>query len=359
MSDEPSKFLKLLDQLLPFLEAAPTWLKAWIYTLILLNFLTAAGLAIYYLISKQTAAERQSLHYFSVQRPADGENIPLGTNQSWMVIGTFPQTTDDNLAKTADVNVEVYKLPEHTPIAQSSVQKRVSTVDGIWRFESAKFAGYGSYEMVATGYFGGKSVYRPLIITCSDKSSVYRQSIEREKKFRIVANIQEIPGAASLLPQLKQQFYSLQNQFYAVYSLNAKPTPADLQKALALANEVLDMVDSALPQAASDWELQNNRAYFLKNYAQVMADLNKPEESKQALNEALLMFEAIQQQQPDDPSAWNGLGSVYLTAGQPAKALLYINRALEIQPGYEYAQHDKAVAEHMLQQLAESPAARK
>lgn len=349
MPDEPSRFLKFLDQLLPFLETAPAWLKVWLYALILLNFVTAAGLAIFYLISKQTAAEHASLQYFAVLRPANGESIPLGENQSWMITGTFPQSLDDNLTKTADVSIEVYKLPGRTAIPQSPVQKRVSTVEGAWRYESAKFAGYGSYEIVATGYLGGKSVYRPVDVTCSDKSSVYRQSIEREKKFR-ATTIEEMPGAANLLPQLKQQFYSLQDQFFSVYSTNPNRTAVDFQRAFVLVNEGLDLVDSVLPQAPDDLELQNDRAYFLKNYAQVAADLNRPADAKQALNEALLMFEALRQQQPNDPAAWNGLGSVYFTAGQPAKALLYINRALEIQPDYVYAQHDKAVAEQVLLQ---------
>jgi tetratricopeptide (TPR) repeat protein len=350
MTSEPNKFIQLLDQLLPFLEASPTWLKAWIHVLIILNFLTAAGLAIFYLVSKETASEKGSLQYFSVLRPASGEEIPLGASQSWMVVGTFPQVADDTLAKTADVNVEVYKLPDRTPVPQSGVQKRVSAVEGSWRFESARFTGYGSYEIVATAYLGGKSVYRPVAVTCSDKASAYRLSIEREKKFRASANIVEMSGGADLVPQVQAQFYNLQQEFFNVYSLNPNRTNEDIKKALEIVNRTLDLVDSVLPLAPNDLDLQNNRAYFLKNYAQVTKDMNRDDESKQASNEALLMFETVREQQPMDPSAWNGLGSVFMIFGQPAKALFYINRALEIQPDYEYARHDQQVAQYLLQQ---------
>lgn len=354
--EDTNRFIRFLDQLLPFLTTAPHWLRSWIYILILLNFVTAAGLAIYYLIGKETATEKQSMKSFAVLRPAQGEDIPLDASQSWMVVGTFPETADPNLAKTADVNVEVYKLPERTAIPQPSGQKRISTAEGTWRYESAKFAGFGSYEIVATAYLNGESVYRPIQVTCSDKASVYSQSIEREKKFRSGARIETMPGGADLVPQVLQQFYQLQDQVFTIYSLNANRTQADTEKALTLTNEGLDLIDSVLPLDPNNLELQNNRAYFLNDYAQITRDLNRTDEANAALKEALLMFEAIRQQQPMDPGAWNGLGSVYVVANQPEKALFYINRALEIAPGYTYAQRDKATAEQMLaqQQAAQS-----
>jgi len=62
------------------------------------------------------------------------------------------------------------------------------------------------------------------------------------------------------------------------------------------------------------------------------------------------MFEIIREQKPDDPGAWNGLGSVALLQGDPARALTYIDRALEILPDYPEAKHDRAIAVQMLKQ---------
>jgi hypothetical protein len=349
-SEGTNRFVRSLDQLLPFLTAAPHWLKSWIYILILLNFITAAGLAIFYLMGKETATEKQSMHSFAVLRPAQGEEIPLDASQSWMVVGTFPETTDPNLSKNADVNVEVYKLPERTAIPQPPGHKRISTAEGTWRYESAKFDGYGPYEIVATAYLNGENVFRSIQVTCSDKASVFRQSIEREKQFRTGANIETMSGGADLVPQVLQQFYAVQNQYFAVIPFNPTITDADLQKGLIYLNEGLDLLDSVLPTAPNNWELQNNRAYFLMHYADLTKKLNRPEESKASLSEAQLMFETIRQQQPMDPSAWNGLGDVYLVADQPQKALFYINRALEISSDYAAAQNDKRVAENMLAQ---------
>ena len=60
------------------------------------------------------------------------------------------------------------------------------------------------------------------------------------------------------------------------------------------------------------------------------------------------MFEIIRQQQPEDPAAWNGLGSVALLRGEPDHALVYIDRALEIEPDYAAAKHDREIALQML-----------
>ena len=40
MAEDANRFIKLLDQVLPFLAASPTLLKYWIYILILLNAAT-------------------------------------------------------------------------------------------------------------------------------------------------------------------------------------------------------------------------------------------------------------------------------------------------------------------------------
>ena len=68
------------------------------------------------------------------------------------------------------------------------------------------------------------------------------------------------------------------------------------------------------------------------------------------------MFEAICERDPGDPSAWNGLGSMALLRHEPHKPLQYIERALELDPNYEAAKHDKNTALEMLKpKQARSP----
>jgi hypothetical protein len=77
MSDVLDRLLKLLDQLLPFLDSAPAWLRMWIYLLIVLNFVTIAGLSVSYLVSKQKRSESESFQHFSIDTPAAQALIPL------------------------------------------------------------------------------------------------------------------------------------------------------------------------------------------------------------------------------------------------------------------------------------------
>jgi tetratricopeptide (TPR) repeat protein len=133
----------------------------------------------------------------------------------------------------------------------------------------------------------------------------------------------------------------LQNDFFKLF-------PGDLDGAEANIFRTLDLLDPVLPSHPNDWFLQNVRAYAFKNYAMVMRNRGKLEGFDHALDEAEKMFEIVRQQQPDDPAAWNGLGSVALLRGQPDHALAYIDRALEIQPNYGAAKHDREIALQML-----------
>src|SRR5579864_7902259 len=159
MSDAPKKFLSFLDQLLPFLAACPPWLKLWVHVLILLNFLTIAALAIVYLTSKEKATEEGSLSNFSISSPAANQQIPLDDTSTWMVTGVLPKDPG------ADFDLQVLKLPGGQPIPQDG-QKTKSTFDGQWSFESARFGGYGSYEIKATGSLNGQTLVRSINVTC-------------------------------------------------------------------------------------------------------------------------------------------------------------------------------------------------
>jgi hypothetical protein len=189
--------------------------------------------------------------------------------------------------------VQVLKLPDGQSIPQSG-QKIKSSFDGQWSFEPAKFAGYGVYEIKATGLLNGESLVRTVTVTGYDKATVYKLSIEREKRFRTGADIVALPAGATSPDQVIEQFNQLQNSFMAAYSAHQPPTHDDMQNALANVNHGLDLVDSALPLWPNNFDLQNARAFLLKNYATVGQDLKRPE-AKQALDEAKLMFEAVRE----------------------------------------------------------------
>jgi hypothetical protein len=232
-----------LDQLLPFLAVCPPWLRFWVHALILLNFLTIAGLAVVYLSSREKATDEGSLSYFSILTPTDSQQIPLNDSGTWMLTRTLPKTKD------ADFNVQVLKLPDGQSIPQSG-QKIKSSFDGQWSFEPAKFAGYGVYEIKATGLLNGESLVRTVTVTGYDKATVYKLSIEREKKFRTGADIVALPAGATSPDQVIQQFNQMQDSFMAAYSAHQPPTHDDMQNALAIVNQGLDLVDSALPLLA-------------------------------------------------------------------------------------------------------------
>jgi len=346
MSDGPSKFLNFLDQLLPFLAVCPTWLKLWVHLLILLNFLTIAALAVYYLSSRESAMEVQSLEHFSIESPANNQEIPLGDDGTWRVSGILPK------AQGADVDLQVLKLPERQLVPQTEPQKTISTYDGRWWFDSAKFAGYSGYEIRATGHLSGESRVVSVAVTASDKSAAYRLSIEREKKFRPSANIVDLPEGAAPADQALRQFEDLQNQFLAVYMKNPPLTTGDLENALRIVNQGLDLLDEVLPLQPNDYNLQTGRAYFLKNYAMVTRDLKRTDQANPALNEALLMFQAMVRQQPQDTNAWNGLGSVFMLSGHLQEALMYIQKAVALAPDNPYAQRDLEMVKRMIAQQA-------
>jgi tetratricopeptide (TPR) repeat protein len=347
MADAPKKFLNFLDQLLPFLTVCPAWLRGWVYALILINFVTIAALAIVYLTSKEKATEEGSLKNFSIVSPTANQQIPLDSTASWMVTGVLPK------AQGADFELQVLKLPEGQVVPQTG-QKTKSTFDGQWSFESAKFAGNGNYEIKATASLNGDTLVRSVTVTCYDKATAYKLSIEREKQFR-PADIVMLPSDEGTRGQVKEQLQQLQDKFIAVYGTNRAASAAEFQEALGIVNQALDLVDSVLPLWPADYDLQMGRAFLLKDYFQVAQDLKRPE-AKQALAEAKVMFEAVVEQQPSDSNAWNGLGNVYLINGQPDKALFFIQRALKVAPENPYAQNDLAVANRMIAQQQQAAA---
>jgi hypothetical protein len=335
MADDVNRFIKLLDQVLPFLAASPPLLKYWIYILIILNAVTIGGVTIAYLSSKASRLEKTALTYFSIDRPADGENIPLGEDQAWMIEGNFPIASEEG-----KIDVTVRRLPQRHPIPQTGLV-HFSSARGRWRFDSAKFDGSGSYEILVNAQLGKEKDFKWVNVTCLAKDEAYSRAIERDRARRGTSKVITPTSHEIALPEVKSRLYDLQNQFFQKY-------PGDLDEALKIEFKTLDIVDPVLPIFPNDYELQNYRAYTFKNYAMVSRDLGHEDDFKNALSESERMFEAIRQQDPNDANAWNGLGSVALLREDPRTALQYIERALEIQPDHNHARHDRDLALRML-----------
>jgi Flp pilus assembly protein TadD len=343
MGDVLGKLSKLIEQFLPFMETAPTWLRIWIYVLIGLNFVTASGLLIANISSKVNRADSESFKHFSIDAPKAQELIPLGDSGRWMIAGKFPAIAADKDTKH-DIQLEVLKLPDRDKVPQDG-SMRLSTVAGVWRFESAKFSGAGNYEVVATATLGSATDYRSVTVSCSDKSSAYRQSIINDRQQRGASPIDWQSAQRVTSDQVVAQLAGLQQQFYHDYI-----EQHDLNASLATVTQALNLAETALPADSNNWYIQGFRAYNLKNYAMIMRDEGHQDEANRSLDEAQKMFSAMHEQKPDDPSAWNGLGSIAMLRGEPKVALEYIDQALKIEPEYAEALADKQTALNALRQ---------
>lgn len=336
-----SKLAKFVDQLLPFLESSPAWFRVWVQVLIVINFLTLAGLVVAYISGKERHLQDESLQRFSIDQPRGNEEIPLGVNRSWMLVGKLP--TLEEKQEAPRVTVEVLKMPDRISVAQNG-GLRPDTVQGFWRYESATFSGEGSYEIVATISRGNLTLPRIVQVKCVDKASAYLDAVQQGRlaQGRTVSVTRATTEAAALpLPQLKDRLHEMDSEFGKLYD-------TDPAGSLQVVSSALSLLDLVLPQHADDIDLQNYRAYFLKNYALIMLRQDRKDEAQAALLEANKMFAAIREQQPNDPSAWNGLGSVAYTMGDYSSALYYIDQAIAIAKqnysrDYPEAEHDRAL----------------
>lgn len=331
MVDALKSFTETLDQFYLLFKTFPPPFKIWVYLLIFLIFLTLAAAAVFYLLHK----ERLSLQYFSVEAPHDNQIIPLGESPTWLIHGRFPIVEDPALGRTASIEIEVLRLPERHPIEQTG-KSRISTVEGVWTFEFARFPVEGPYEIIASGFLSGTSVFRRIRVTCEGRAAAIASIVKRDSELRGVdfepKSMREID-----ITTTKAKLYGAQEDFF-------REIRSDLAASKLIVDEALQLANHALVIFPDDPELQTLRAYYLKNYAMVMSRSGRPEESDRALNEAGTMFQALLQQNPRDAAAWNGLGSVALLKDEPKRALYYINRALEISPAYEAAIHDRELA---------------
>ena len=99
-------------------------------------------------------------------------------------------------------------------------------------------------------------------------------------------------------------------------------------------------VKRGLDEAPDDLMYLNLNGYNFKNRALLF-----PEKASAELADAEKLFHAVLAAEPNDPSAWNGLGSVAILRGNFDDAETYIRRALKILPDYPAAKHDLKIIE--------------
>lgn len=327
----------------PVLDAVATRRRRWIAARRAL--LVATGVAALALVAlavdwrERRKISQRMLSEFSLDRPADKALIPLGATQAWMLEGRLSASA---AAQAPDISIEVFKLPERHAVRQDG-RLRLSTETGFWRFESATFQGAGPYEIVATVTVNDRKDFRSVEVECLAKDAAYRRFIDADRERRGVAKVPAVPTDQQSVVRLKEQLYALQQQFFDAYIARS-----DLDAAYNVVADTMNALDPILPAFPDDHDLQNFRAYSFKNYAMVMRDRGNQSEFVRALDEAERMFAAIREQAPTDAGAWNGLGSVALLRGDPARALQHIDRALELKPAYPEAKADRREVLRML-----------
>ncbi len=122
------------------------------------------------------------------------------------------------------------------------------------------------------------------------------------------------------------------------------------QKALNVARQALSVLDDQMPRYPQDVYLQLVRGYFLKNEAMALRDIGDSDGFIKSLDKAERVFNTMQDESKMHlASACNGIGSVELLRQHFKEAVQWIDRALELEPNYGAALHDREIALAYLQ----------
>lgn len=279
----------------------------------------------------------------SILRPVNNQVLALRDDMAWILEGKFPRITDRGTPRIA---VVVKRLADGKDVPQNGVPE-ISTAKGIWRYESAHFTGPGDYKIKVDASINGWQDQSFVVVKCLPKAEALQMAVDKDRKLRNPAAFPfVVPKVVPPLREAKTQLYQLQNEFFQSFESD----PPQKEKALKATDKALDLVALVLPSYPDDVYLQDSLAYTQKNRAMVLRVLNRPQEADRSLGEAERMFEVIRQQNPNDASAWNGLGSIALLRNDPSKALVYIDRALALDPNYKAAIHDRGIALEMQRQ---------
>jgi len=149
------------------------------------------------------------------------------------------------------------------------------------------------------------------------------------------------------LPEIHQKLNQMQLEYFSLLNTNK-------QKALILTKQALELLDEQMPHYPNDQYLQIFRGYFLKNEAMALRDLGNQEQFQTKLTEAEQYFRTVLVENKRlFASTLNGLGGVSALRGQFGEALNWIDKALEIEPEYEAAKHDRQTVMHYLSKTTE------
>jgi len=147
---------------------------------------------------------------------------------------------------------------------------------------------------------------------------------------------------------LRGQVQQMHSTFFNLLSLK------EFDEAKQVSQKTLDLLDEASSSFPDDPNFQALRAYTFKNLAMVMRQLGNEDQFQQYLGSSATTFERLLRQYPEDASALNGLGSVWLLRGNPDKAVDYMQKAVDLKPDYGAAIHDLQVAREILAQRGRS-----
>jgi tetratricopeptide (TPR) repeat protein len=144
-----------------------------------------------------------------------------------------------------------------------------------------------------------------------------------------------LPTAREIsLQDAQRELQELQGQYFKHLDVNNA-------EALKLAQKTQAYLNRVMPLYPQDGTLKVTRGYLFKNEAMALLRLSRNDEAEIALNQGEAIFRTMLEEIPDDPSAWNGLGSIESIRGNYEKALKHIERALQIAPDYPAALQDK------------------
>jgi hypothetical protein len=335
-----------LDQLLPFLEAAPRWFKIWVYVLVALIAATIAFGFVFYLQMKDRQFTARGSENFQISVPNEGDEIPISETKNWLMRGRFPilGATDGNDSAETRLTVDrVERLPGLEPVPQEDSSVVGPTADGSWQAKITTPT-EGRYRIVVKGHIGKQSpLVREVTVVCIGKAQVFAKRMKEDRSIRGVGQMPHRPPAMIDEALYISQLSDIETRFFSFFDSR------DWDQSLALVTQALDIIDPALLHSPNDLYFQNQRAYFFKNYAIVMREKKREDEVKRALEESETMFKAILDQDQTDPGAWNGMGSVLIMQGKPQDALFYIREALNLKPDYWQAKNDQQLALNLIE----------
>jgi tetratricopeptide (TPR) repeat protein len=132
------------------------------------------------------------------------------------------------------------------------------------------------------------------------------------------------------LEDIQWEWWRLQQEFFTALEQGQNPASA-----LDVAQRTFVLLNRATPLYPGDIFLQASRGYTHKNLAIALFDLERDDEANAHLADADRVFSTLTEEFPNDPSAWDGKGSIEFMKGNVEEARRCFERALELKPDYE------------------------